>query len=261
VWNRVHVSKITGQDDQTWFTLSLIEDISREKEVQAEISAYQERLRALAAELTLTEERERHRLATNLHDNIGQVLALLQIKLGSLKQEIPSHQATLHLDEARSLLAQAIKTTRSLTLEMGLPFLHELGFEAGVEWLGEKYQEQFGLQVKVNCEPLPATLSSVQKTFLFRAIRELLVNVAKHAQARQVWISMQTAGEHLFLEVVDDGKGFEVANLTALAGFGLFSITERISNQGGRMEVISAPGQGTRVIITFPLSEAPPGVL
>jgi signal transduction histidine kinase len=255
------MTRVKGLDENTWYGLGLIEDITQEKQAQAEISAYQGRLRALAAQLTLTEERERRRLASDLHDNIGQVLALLQIKLGSLRQNLPSPEMAADLDEARHLLSQIIGATRTLTLEMGLSVLHELGFAAGVEWLGEKFQEQFGLRVEVSCEPLPATLSSVQKTFLFRAIRELLVNVAKHAKATQVRISLQTAGDHLSLQVADDGRGFEVSNHTALGGFGLFSINERISNQGGRMEVLSAPGQGTRVIITFPLLEDLPSSL
>jgi PAS domain S-box-containing protein len=256
VWGRVHVSKIIGKDPNSWFALSLIEDITREKQTQAEITAYQERLRALAAELTMTEERERRRLATDLHDNIGQVLALLQIKLGSLRQAIPSREMAADLDEARTLLSQIISATRSLTLEMGLSVLHELGFESGVEWLGEKFQEQYGLNVEVNCEPLPASLGPPQITFLFRAVRELLTNVTKHANARHVRIEVKTEGERFVVRVADDGIGFEVSNLTEVAGFGLFSIAERVSNQGGKMEVTSAPDQGTMVAIAFPLADA-----
>jgi PAS domain S-box-containing protein len=260
VWLRVHLSKIKGTNDQPWFTLSLIEDISREREIQAEISAYQERLRALAAKLTMTEERERRRLAADLHDNIGQMLALLQIKLGSLRQEISSPEDARDLDEARSFLAQIIQTTRSLTLEMGLSVLHELGFESGVEWLGEKFQEQYGLRVEVECEPLPASLGYIPKTLFFRVIRELLTNVVKHAQAKTARISAKAEGGQFYLRVVDDGSGFEMSNLTSLTGFGLFSIAERISNQGGKMEVRSTPGQGTEVTLTLPLSEGPPAI-
>jgi signal transduction histidine kinase len=249
----VHVCKINGQDNRTWFTLSLMEDITLEKQTRVEIGAYQERLRALAAELTMTEERERRRLAADLHDNIGQVLALLQIKLGSLRQELPSPQAAADLDESRELLSQIINATRSLTLEIGLSVLYELGFASGVEWLGEKYQERYGLQVEVNCEPLPASLEGLQKILLFRAIRELLTNVIKHARASRARIAVQTTENQLSLEVADNGSGFEAANLTAGSGFGLFSIAERISNQGGKMEVTSTPGEGTRVNITLPL--------
>jgi signal transduction histidine kinase len=159
------------------------------------------------------------------------------------------------LDEARHLLSQIISATRTLTLEMGLSVLHELGFESGVEWLGEKFQEQYGLEIVVNCEPLPPSLSPAQITFLFRAIRELLTNAAKHARPKQVTIEGKTEDQRFALRVTDDGVGFEASNLTEVAGFGLFSIAERVSNQGGKMEVSSAPGQGTMVTIAMPLSQ------
>jgi PAS domain S-box-containing protein len=253
VWGRVRVSKIKGQDKDIWFVLSLIEDITQQKVVQLEIDSYQERLRALAAELTLTEERERRILATNLHDNIGQALALLQIKLGSLKEELASSKAAADLDEARNLLSQIIKTTRSLTLELGLSVLHELGFESGLEWLGEKYQEQYGLQVEVDCERLNVSLDDLKRTMLFRAVQELLTNIIKHAQARYAKITLRSEREKLKLRVRDDGIGFDVSNLTAVAGFGLFSIAERVSNLGGQLNIESAPGKGAEVIITLSL--------
>jgi len=258
MWARVLATIIKGKDENPLYIMGLIQDITREKQAQAEVAAYQERLRALAAELTITEERERRRLAADLHDHIGQVLALTQIKLGSLREELASRQAAADLDEVRRLLTRVIGATRSLTLELGVPVLHELGLEAGIEWLGERYREQYGLLVEEDLEPLPASLDDLKKTMLFRAVQELLTNVVKHARARHANISLKREGEELKLIVADDGTGFEVSNLTAVGGFGLFSIAERISNQGGTMEVISAPGQGTRVTITFPLSEEHP---
>lgn len=154
----------------------------------------------------MTEERERRRLAADLHDNIGQVLALLQIKLGSLRPDLPSLKMAADLDEARHLLSQIITATRSLTLEMGLSVLHELGFAPGVEWLRETYQEQYGLQVEVSCEPLPPSLDRAQETFLFRAVRELLTNVTKHAGAKRAAITVKTEDSQLILQVADDGE-------------------------------------------------------
>ena len=251
VWGRVHASKVKGKDDRTWFTLSLIEDITREKETQAEIQAYQERLRSLAGELTTTEERERRRLATYLHDNIGQVLALVQIKLGSLRRDLASEKMAADLDEGRRLLTQIISATRSLTMEMGLSVLHELGFGAGLEWLGEKFQDQNSFRVEVHCGHLPGSLSQAREIFLFRAVRELLTNVTKHAGADNVTVATSDADGQFSLQVSDDGVGFEVSHLTQATGFGLFSIAEQVSNQGGKMDVTAAPGQGTRVTIVF----------
>jgi signal transduction histidine kinase len=127
-----------------------------------------------------------------------------------------------------------------------------------VEWLGEKFHEQYGLLVEVECGPLPDSLGYLPKTLFFRVIRELLTNVVKHAQARCAKISVKTEGDQFCLRVADDGIGFAMSNLSTLNGFGLFSIAERISNQGGKMEVNSAPGGGTEVTLTLPLTEEAP---
>jgi PAS domain S-box-containing protein len=253
IWVRVHATVIPGKDEKPLYIVGLFEDITEEKHLQAEVTAYQERLRALAAELTHIEERERRRLAADLHDHVGQVLALIQIKLGAVRQELASPQGAAPLDEARQLLTGVIGATRSLTLELGIPVLHELGLLAGIEWLGERYQEQHGLEVVVDLEPLPAPLDDLKKTVLFRAVQELLTNVVKHAQARRVHISLKQEGEELKLMVADDGLGFEMSALTAVRGFGLFSIAERVGNLGGHLKLASAPGHGTQITITFPL--------
>lgn len=255
VWGRVKVSRIKGKDERGWYALSLIEDITAEKQLQAEIATYQERLRALASELTLAEEKERRRLAEDLHDHIGQVLALTQIKLGALKQELNRPQVIASLDEIRGHINQVIHATRSLTLELGFRVLDELGLEAGIEWLGEKYQEQHGLKIDVEWEPLQASLNSMEKTLLFRMVRELLTNVVKHARADHAKVSLKKEGEALKLTVADNGIGLEVANLTTLDGFGLFSISERVGNLGGQLNIESTPDHGAQVSITLPLQK------
>lgn len=254
VWGRVFFSRIKGKDDQSYYALGLIEDITAEKQLQAEIATYQERLRALASELTLAEERERRRLAMDLHDHIGQVLALTQIKLGALKEELNNSKITASLDEIRAQLSQVIQATRSLTMELGFQVLDELGLEAGVEWLGEKFQEQHGLTIAVDCKPLQTSLGSTEKTLLFRVVRELLTNVVKHAQAQHVNISLKENSDELRLLVADDGIGLEVSNHPTGNGFGLFSIAERLGNLGGRLNIESAPDKGAQMSITLPLN-------
>ena len=253
VWGRVHASKVKGKDDQTWFTLSLIEDITREEETRAEIQAYQERLRSLAGELTTTEERERRRLATYLHDNIGQVLALLQIKLGSLRQDLASEKMAADLDEGRSLLTQIISATRSLTMEMGLSVLHELGFVSGPGVAGGKVPGPEQLPRRGELRP-PARLSEPGQGDLSVPGRPGAPDQRHQACRGQECPTVVKTGDadgHFSLQVSDDGVGFEVSHLTQATGFGLFSIAEQVSNQGGNMDVTSAPGQGTRVTIVF----------
>ncbi len=259
VWIRVHASPIKGSAGEILFALVMFKDITQEKQVQAEISAYQERLRSLASELSLTEERERRRLAADLHDHIGQILAMAQIKLGELSQEAASAASRATVREIREFIGQAIRYTRSLTFELGLPVLYDLGLEAAVEWLAEQFQEQHSLEIRVSRDDLPKPLSEAASVLVFRLLRELLTNVVKHAQATKVDIAVTRNGDYLSLEVTDNGVGFDASEIGAksgkVGGYGLFSIRERLNHLGGYLEVASVPGQGTSATIVVPLEK------
>jgi signal transduction histidine kinase len=237
----------------------MLADITQEKEAQAEISAYQERLRALASELSLTEERERRLLAADLHDHIGQILALAQIKLGALRQEAASPESQASVTEVRDYIGQAIRYTRSLTYELGLPILYDLGLEAALEWLADQMHEQHGLAVKVYRDQQDKPLGEAARVLVFRVVRELLTNVVKHAKASEVDISITKDGPFMHIQVKDDGVGFDTGEAAPRSGkssgYGLFSIKERLSSLGGLVKIISKPGQGTRVSITVPLEQ------
>jgi PAS domain S-box-containing protein len=257
MWGQVHVSLVRDEQGRPLFAVGMIEDITLKKEAQDKISAYQERLRALASELSLTEERERRRLAADLHDHIGQILALAQIKLGAIRQETQSPEGVAAVNEIREYISQAIRYTRSLTYELGLPILYDLGLEAALEWLAEQLEQQHGLKIEVHRHHQPLPLREAARVLVFRVVRELLTNVIKHAQATQVDIYITQEGPFLQLAVVDDGVGFKAEALeekgAQVAGYGLFSIRERLSSLGGYLKIDSSPGQGTRVSLTVPL--------
>ncbi|MDI6852540.1 MAG: PAS domain S-box protein [Deltaproteobacteria bacterium] len=259
IWVWVHVSPIRDSSGKILFALVMFKDITQEKQVQAEISAYQQRLRSLASELSLTEERERRRLAADLHDHIGQILALAQIRLGELSQETASGRSLNTVGEIREYIGQAIRYTRSLTFELGLPVLYDLGLEAAVEWLADQFQEQHALVVNVNHDDQPKPLGEAASLLIFRVIRELLTNVVKHSHATQVEITMTREGDYLNLQVKDNGIGFDTSEFGARSGraggYGLFSIRERLNHLGGYLEVASQAGQGTKATITVPLEQ------
>jgi PAS domain S-box-containing protein len=265
MWGHVNVSAIRDQSGKYIFAVWMLADITQEKAAQAEISAYQERLRALASELSLTEERERRLLAADLHDHIGQILALAQIKLGALRQEAASPESQASVTEVRDYIGQAIRYTRSLTYELGLPILYDLGLEAALEWLGDQMHDQHGLAVKVHRDQQDKPLGEAARVLVFRVVRELLTNVVKHAKASQVDISITKDGPFLHIQVVDDGVGFDPAEAGPRAGkssgYGLFSIKERLSSLGGLVKISSRPDQGTRVSITVPLEQQEAGSL
>ncbi len=259
MWGHINVAAIRDESGEFLFAVWMLVDITQEKAIQAEISAYQERLRALASELSLTEERERRLLAADLHDHIGQILALAQIKLGALRQEAASPESQASVTEVRDYIGQAIRYTRSLTYELGLPILYDLGLESALEWLAEQMHEQHGLTVQVHRDQQAKPLGEAARVLVFRVVRELLTNVVKHAQASSVDISIAKDGQFLRIMVVDDGVGFDTAEAGPRAGkssgYGLFSIRERLTSLGGLVKINSLPGQGTQVSITVPLEQ------
>lgn len=257
MWGSTHGSMIRDASGNPQFIVSMVADITQEKQAQAEISAYQERLRDLASELSLTEERERRRLAADLHDHIGQILALAQIKLGALRQEASSPESLTHIKEVRECISQAIFYTRSLTFELGLPILYDLGLEAALEWLGEQLHDQHGLEIQMHRDQQAKPLGEAARVLVFRVVRELLTNVIKHAQASHVDVIIAQEGSFLCIQVADDGVGFDTGESGSRtgksSGYGLFSIRERLSSLGGHLKISSVPGQGTVVTITVPL--------
>jgi PAS domain S-box-containing protein len=240
--------------------LVLIIDITDRRRVERENAVYQEQLRFMASEISLIEERERRQLATTLHDQIGQVLALAKITLGELKAAGSAEECHRSADAVRELVEQAIRSSRTLTFELSPPILYELGFETALQALCENFQQQHGLRLEFVTDHEPKPLPDDMQILLFRAVRELLVNIIKHAGAESVRISCRREGSRLLIVVADDGKGFEPsANVTqapGTRGFGLFSIRERLHHLGGEMTVDSTPGCGTRVTLTAQLQEA-----
>jgi signal transduction histidine kinase len=216
--------------------------------------SYQEQLRCLAAELSLTEERERRAIAADLHDHIGQTLATAKIKLGALA-------GARGLDDVRALVDDAIRYTRSLTFELSSPVLYELGLAPALEQLAERMQEKHGLTVSVADDGAAKPLDDKVKVVLFKAVRELLMNVVKHARARQARVVLRQAAGSVEILVEDDGVGFAALAAAAASpesgGFGLFSIREGLRHCGGEFSIRSLGERGTRATLKAPLQAAP----
>jgi PAS domain S-box-containing protein len=260
VWGQVTVSTLRGPRGEPQFAIVMTQDITQRKEAEVEIQTNQEQLQSLASELSLTEERERRRLATDLHDHIGQALAVSKIKLGVLQKTVTAQDIATPLGEVRDLIEKMIQDTRSLTFELSLPVLYELGFEAAVEWFAKYVRSQHGIQVEVQRGMKPIPMNDEIKVLLFRSVRELMMNIVKHAQARHAQVNMVRIKDRVAIEVADDGVGIDhVKSDThpgSSGGFGLFSIRERLHYLGGRLEVVSEEGKGTRITLTVPLKYA-----
>lgn len=239
------------------FIQSLWFDITEQKKAEQKIKAYQKRLRSLASQLTIAEEEERRRIATELHDAIGQLLALCKIKLGELGKVAASSDARPLVEEIKGLLEEIIQYSRSLTLQLGPPIVYELGLEVALEWLAESVHEQQDIRINLEVDSQTKPIDEELRIFLFRAAQELLMNVTKHAKTDKAKVSLGRENENIYLSVEDRGVGFNSDILDTPSGkdrgFGLFSMRERIKYFGGEFSLQSKPGQGTRVSLMVPV--------
>ncbi|MCD6302423.1 MAG: PAS domain-containing protein, partial [Anaerolineae bacterium] len=255
-WIRDRAFPIRNEIGGIYRIAGIAEDITKRKEVEEKILNYQKQLQSLASELSLAEERERRRIALWLHDQIGQTLAISRIKLGSLQESLPSTESCEVINEVRLLIEQTIQSVRSLTFELSPPILYELGLEAALEWLTEKFQDQHGIQFEFEDDFKPKPLENDIRVLLFQAVRELLVNVAKHSQAHKTKVSIGSDGDYVRIKVEDDGIGLELSKVgppwDKACGFGLFSIRERLIPLGGDLEIKSEAGRGTRITLRAP---------
>ena len=232
-------------------------------EAELETVRSQVQLRRFATQLILTEEKERRLIAEALHDEIGQTLAFCKMRVTAVRKLVTGAKPAKGLREVWTLFDQMNKQIRSLTFELSPPVLYQLGLQAAVEWLGECHTRKFGGAVCVTADRELPLLSETTRILVFRSVGELFANIGKHAAARNVSVHFAPTDDRLVLTVRDDGKGFDVRRGLATAraehSFGLFSVSERVRHLGGSLDISSAPGAGTTVTLSVPMTLPPPG--
>ncbi len=221
----------------------------------------QDRLRHLAQELTLTEQRERQRLASELHDYLAQLLVVCRLKLGQALRKAGQNGVGQALRDVDQVLDQSLTYTRSLVAELAPPVLQQFGLPSAIKWLAEQ-MSRHALTVEVSLPDQSVELGEDEARLLYMSVRELLFNVVKHSGTDRAIVTMSLRdGGQLDIVVEDCGQGF-LADLmpegsVGQGGFGLFSIRERMEAMDGWCQVESAPGRGTRV--TLGLRAGPAG--
>lgn len=228
------------------------QDITQRKKLAEKEEKYQQDLRSLAMELSVSEEHERRRIAVGLHDGIGQSLALCRMKLGAIKSIPELAQKAQSIEQIDKLLADIIADTRSLTFELSPPILYELGLAPALTWLAEKTSAEYNLNVAVIDNAYAIEFPEDLRVFLFHAARELVHNVTKHAKADQVEIRLELDDSRLSLRVFDNGSGLLKEPQPTKEGFGLFYIRERLRHLGGQLTMATMQGSGCAVTISVP---------
>ncbi len=232
----------------------------RVQERTAELKERAEQLGILSSQLTMTEQRERKRLAQILHDGLQQYLVAAKLQVGGFIEQAPDPTLKQAAAQVEDLLNESIKVSRSLAAELSPPSLHETGLLGGLEWLSRWMSEKHGLKVDLVIQMDAPVLTEDVKVLLFESVRELLLNVVKHAGTLSAKVGLSQGDERsLQITVSDNGVGFDPARAGANDGnFGLRSIRERVCHLKGRFEVDSSPGKGARFTLAVPLAVREP---
>ena len=217
--------------------------------LEAQVAERTRELRALSARLLHIQESERRAIAHELHDQIGQLLTGLKMQLEAAQQT----GADLH--EPLALTDEVLRSVRSLTLQLRPRILDDLGLKPALEWHLDQFRRQTGLRIRGELALPPERLSSEIETTVFRIVQEALTNAARHGGGAEIEVTViQAEDGNLIVEVGDRGPGFDVGRALAKRdSLGLAGLTERVQLAGGRIEIISHPGQGTRIHAEFPL--------
>ncbi|MHC4538974.1 MAG: PAS domain S-box protein [Planctomycetota bacterium] len=235
--------------------MGTVQDVTEFKRAEERILADQVALRSLTSELQLAEERERRRLARDVHDSLGQILAMSKREIVGLQKSAPAETAA-SLNAVANQLDQAVKEARTLSFELSPSVLYDLGFEVALEDLAERFSRERKIECRFENSDEPKPLEEAISVLLYRSVRELLINVAKHANATTVKVSLERIEDKLRITVEDNGDGFDVSTLDSLSrqprGFGILSIRERLRHVGGHFEIRSGNGIGTTVTLIAP---------
>ncbi len=237
-------------------------NITARKRAEQHLMAYQQRLRSLTSELSLAEERERRRIAAGLHDDACQNLVFSKMKL----QELHESHSPAETDEIAGIcdtLDRTIESVRAMIFDLSSPTLYKFGLEAAIEELLEdKVEARHGIQCTFRDDGRDKPLAEDIRVLLYQSVRELLINIIKHAQAEAVTVEIARLDDSVKITVADDGIGFDVADVLTNAshrqGFGLFHIKERLDFIGGRLDIESEPGDGSTFTLLAHLDSETP---
>ena len=229
-------------------------DITERKRAEETLRESHKQLRALAERLQVVREEEAARIARELHDELGGALTTLKIDVAWMNRRAAVGEVATIAERTKAtsaLIDSTIQSVRRICLELRPAVLDQLGLATAVEWLAKDFERRAGVVCMIECaESVP--VAPERALALFRILQEVLTNVARHAHASEVRISLARCDDQLVLEVADDGGGFDEGALTGRKGLGLVGMRERAASAGGSFAIESTPGHGTRVRVSVP---------
>lgn len=253
LWVDSSVSAICDPNERIISFVAVVYDVTERKEAELALNSSQQKLRALAAHQTRLLEEDRKHVAREIHDELGQLLTALKMDISLLRMgggDAPELREKI--ERMRQLVDRMIDVVRHVASNLR-PSALDLGLLPAIEWLADDFSARWEMPCTVDTEGGEIVLDDIQSTAVFRVIQESLTNIARHAGASRVRIRLRRDPQMLRVVVEDDGHGFDVAATASRKGFGLLGMRERVLAVGGKLNLDSAPGQGTTVTITLPL--------
>jgi PAS domain S-box-containing protein len=230
-------------------------DITERKIAENAIKNSEEQLRNLTTYLQRVGERERTNIAREIHDELGQTLTVLKMDLTWLRKRLPEEQNTLRekTDDMFQLINRTIQTVKKISTELRPGLLDDLGLSAAIEWQAEEFQQRTGIQCTILIDPKDVTFDKDRNTAIFRILQETLTNIARHADASEVNLSLKQRDGQIELKVRDNGIGITENQISNAKSFGLIGIKERVKIFGGSNIIKGTPGKGTVMTVKIPL--------
>jgi two-component system sensor histidine kinase UhpB len=254
IWALMVASLVTDSDGKPLYSIGQMLDITERKKSALALAVSRQKLRALAAYQEEMLELERKHIAREVHDELGQLLTALKMDISLVRLRFGDNLPLQEMIEGmRSLVEQTINVVRQVASNLR-PAVLDHGLAPAIEWLADDFAQRWSIPCRVDTDDSEIELDEQQSTAVFRVIQESLTNVARHAQAQEVVISLRASKQQLWVIVKDDGCGFDTVAVGKARGFGLFGMRERLLALGGTLRIVSAPGQGTSVGIELSLA-------
>ena len=253
-------TKMVFKDGRPEKASVVLSDITEMKRIESQLLEYQKKLKGLSIQLSKTQETERRKLASRLHDSVSQELFVAQLQLNALAKKLADEAEVHELNRIRDQIQKIIKDTKTLTFDLSPPVLYDFGLKEAIESLGASIEGAHGISVHMSFAEDTADLENDIKIILYRSINELFHNTLKHARAGNIFISVKRHDQQLVVDFQDDGIGLNGKKTQIHAaddnGFGLFDIREKITHLGGSLDIDSVEGSGTRILMKLPMGDA-----
>lgn len=245
------------EEDGAMFSLGVVRDITERKRIEHDLEEYRSQLRGLIAQREEAREEERKNIAREVHDNLGQILGGLHLSIFRLENKYAANSEEMrkHIRDAETLTDQAISEVRNISSALR-PVELDTGMHAALAWQASRFAEYSGIACEVHDEASGISLDEDYSIALFRIVQESLTNVARHAMAERVDITLKQDADDYMLTVRDNGVGFD-AGAKKARSFGLIGMKERAAMLGGTIAINSSAGNGTEIVVRLPVRELP----